>query len=165
MFTDSRGYFMETYNELDFASNDLTMKFIQDNESKSKKGVIRGLHVQIKKPQGKLVRVIEGSIFDVAVDVRKGSNTFGQWYGVELSDRNYKQFYIPEGFAHGYVVLSDEAKICFKVSNYWEPENEIGIPWDDKTIGINWPLDGINPIVAEKDKNYKPFIDINWNEL
>ena len=138
------------------------MKFIQDNESFSKKNVLRGLHIQLKKPQGKLVSVLNGKIFDVAVDMRKKSKTYLQWFGVELSSENNEMFYIPEGFAHGFLVLSNTAKISFKVSNYWNPKDEIGIPWNDSTLNIKWPLHGEKPIIAEKDMNY---IEIKNNEF
>lgn len=155
---DSRGYFMETYNEKDMAEVGLDVKFVQDNQSMSTKGVLRGLHFQKEHPQGKLVRVIQGSIYDVAIDVRVNSLTYGQWYGVELSEENNKQFYVGEGFAHGFLVLSDVAKVCYKVTDIWRPEEEIGIPWDDPDIAIDWPLNSVgNPIVSERDSSYKPF--------
>lgn len=160
---DVRGYFIETYNKKDMEDAGLDMDFVQDNQSVSIKGVLRGLHFQKKYPQGKLMRVISGKIFDVAVDVRPESNTFGQWYGIELSAENYKQFYIPGGFAHGFYVLSDEATISYKVTEHWHPNDEIGIPWDDPTIAVNWPIpDGEPPIIAEKDKNYELFKNRKW---
>lgn len=153
VFGDERGYFMETYNYDEFKESGLDMIFVQDNQSKSKKGVLRGLHFQKKHPQGKLVRVISGEVFDVAVDLRKGSETYGKWYGVILSAENKKQFYIPEGFAHGFLVLSDEAEFCYKCTNFYHPEDEGGIAWNDEGIGIEWPLDGIDKILlSEKDK-------------
>lgn len=137
--TDSRGYFMETYNQREMQEAGLTMHFVQDNQSRSTKGVLRGLHFQKQYPQGKLVWVIRGSVFDVAVDMRKGSKTYGQWYGMELTEENKKQFYISEGFAHGYLVLSDAAEFCYKVTDFWHPGDEGGIAWNDPDIGIDWP--------------------------
>lgn len=137
--TDSRGYFMETYNQRDMKEAGLDIAFVQDNQSRSTKGVLRGLHFQKKHPQGKLVWVIRGSVFDVAVDIRKGSKTYGQWFGMELTEENKKQFYIPEGFAHGYLVLSDVAEFCYKVTDFWHPGDEGGIAWNDPEIGICWP--------------------------
>ena len=139
VFGDSRGYFVETYNQKDMAEAGLTMNFVQDNQSMSTKGVLRGLHFQKKYPQGKLVRVIRGRVFDVAVDLRQGSATFGQWYGIELSAENKKQFYISEGFAHGFLVLSDEAEFCYKVTDFYHPDDEGGLAWNDPEIGIKWP--------------------------
>ncbi len=136
---DSRGYFMETYNQKDFEEAGLHMKFVQDNQSMSTKGVLRGLHFQKEHPQGKLVRVIKGKVFDVAVDLRKGSKTYGEWYGVELSEENKKQFYISEGFAHGFLVLSDIAQFSYKCTDFYNPEDEGGIAWNDPQIGIKWP--------------------------
>lgn len=136
--TDSRGYFMETYNQREMHEAGLTMHFVQDNQSRSTKGVLRGLHFQKTHPQGKLVWVIRGSVFDVAVDIRSGSETYGQWYGIELTEENKKQFYISEGFAHGYLVLSDVAEFCYKVTDFWHPGDESGIAWNDPDIGIVW---------------------------
>jgi dTDP-4-dehydrorhamnose 3,5-epimerase len=136
---DSRGYFMETYNQKDMEEAGLNMVFVQDNQSMSTKGVLRGLHFQKEFPQGKLVRVIKGSVFDVAVDLRSGSKTYGQWYGVELTEENRKQFYISEGFAHGFLVLSDTAEFCYKVTDFYHPGDEGGLAWNDSTIGIKWP--------------------------
>ena len=136
---DARGYFMETYNQKDMAEFGLNMVFVQDNQSMSVKGVLRGLHFQKQYPQGKLVRVIKGSVFDVAVDLRTGSNTYGQWYGDILSDGNKKQFYISEGFAHGFLVLSDMAECCYKVTDFYRPGDEGGLAWNDPDINITWP--------------------------
>lgn len=136
---DQRGYFMETYNQKDMQEAGLNMKFVQDNQSMSIKGVLRGLHFQKKYPQGKLVRVIKGSVFDVAVDLREGSKTYGKWYGIELTGENKKQFYISEGFAHGYLVLSEEAEFCYKVTDFYHPGDEGGLAWNDPEIGIVWP--------------------------
>lgn len=136
---DNRGYFMETYNQNDMHEAGLDMVFVQDNQSMSKKGVLRGLHFQKKYSQGKLVRVIKGIVFDVAVDLRPESETYGKWYGVELSERNKKQFYISEGFAHGFLVLSDEAEFCYKCTDFYHPGDEGGLAWNDPDIGIEWP--------------------------
>ena len=136
---DSRGYFSETYNQRDMQEAGLNMVFVQDNESMSTKGVLRGLHFQKEFPQGKLVRVIKGAVFDVAVDLRADSPTYGKWYGIELTEENHKQFYISEGFAHGFLVLSDEAKFCYKVTDFYHPGDEGGLAWNDPEIGIEWP--------------------------
>ena len=136
---DSRGYFMETYSLRDMQEAGLNMTFVQDNQSKSVKGVLRGLHFQKQYPQGKLVRVIKGRVFDVAVDLRAGSETYGKWYGVELTEENKKQFYISEGFAHGFLVLSEEAEFCYKCTDFYHPGDEGGLAWNDPTIGIDWP--------------------------
>lgn len=136
---DNRGYFMETYNQRDMQENGLNMVFVQDNQSMSVKGVLRGLHFQKQYPQGKLVRVIKGRVFDVAVDLRSGSETYGKWYGVELTEENKKQFYISEGFAHGFLVLSDTAEFCYKVTDFYHPGDEGGLAWNDPEIGIEWP--------------------------
>lgn len=136
---DNRGYFMETYNQKDFAEAGLNMIFVQDNQSMSTKGVLRGLHFQKEYPQGKLVRVVKGSVFDVAVDLRKDSDTYGKWFGVELTAENKKQFYVSEGFAHGFLVLSDEAEFCYKVTDFYHPGDEGGLAWNDTSIGIEWP--------------------------
>lgn len=137
-YLDERGYFMETYNQHDLAEHGLDMVFVQDNQSMSRKGVLRGLHYQKKFPQGKLVRVIKGSVFDVAVDLRKDGETYGKWFGVELSDENKKQFYIPEGFAHGFLVLSDIAEFCYKCTDFYHANDEGGLAWNDPDIGIVW---------------------------
>lgn len=155
---DDRGYFMETYNQKDMQEAGLAMTFVQDNQSWSVKGVLRGLHYQINHPQGKLVRVIWGQVFDVAVDLRKNSPTFGAWHGEILSAENKKQFYIPEGFAHGFYVLSDTAEFVYKCTDFYHPGDEGGLRWNDPAIGVNWPLlPGITPILSEKDKN-NPFL-------
>lgn len=154
VFKDDRGYFMETYNYNDFKAAGLDMVFVQDNQSKSKKGVLRGLHFQKNHPQGKLVRVIKGEVYDVAVDLRKGSKTYKKYVGVILSEENKKQFYIPEGFAHGFLVLSDTAEFCYKCTDFYHPEDEGGLAWNDPSIGIKWPLEGIDEVIlSEKDKN------------
>ena len=154
VFGDDRGYFMESYNRNDFVAAGLDMTFVQDNESKSKKGVLRGLHFQTKHTQGKLVRVTQGEVYDVAVDLRKNSKTYGMWEGVILSAENKRQFYVPEGFAHGFLVLSDEAVFNYKCTDFYAPEYDGGLLWNDSDIGIKWPLDKIEEILlSEKDKN------------
>lgn len=162
VFEDNRGYFMETFQENDFreAGHDLT--FVQDNQSKSTKGVLRGLHLQLKYPQGKLVRVIKGEVFDVGVDLRGDSPTYGKWYGEILSEENKKQIYIPPKFAHGFLVLSDEAEFLYKCTEFYHGEDESGIKWDDEDIAIDWPLDGIDEIIlSDKDKELKSFKEAN----
>lgn len=168
---DKRGYFMETYSQRDMAENGLNMVFVQDNQSMSTKGVLRGLHFQKEHPQGKLVRVIRGSVFDVAVDLRAGSKTYGQWFGVELTEENKKQFYISPGFAHGFLVLSDTAEFCYKCTDFYHPGDEGGLAWNDPKIGIRWPsvcgeyngtasaegygmLDGTPLSLSEKDQKW-----------
>lgn len=140
---DARGYFMETYNKKDMEEAGLNMIFVQDNQSSSTKGVLRGLHFQKQYPQGKLVRVVKGKVFDVAVDLRGGSKTYGKWFGTELSEENKKQFYIPEGFAHGFAVLSDIAEFCYKCTDFYHPGDEGGLAWNDPEIGIDWAAVGI----------------------
>jgi len=152
---DSRGYFMETYNRNDMEAEGLDMVFVQDNQSMSSKGVLRGLHFQKQFPQGKLVRVLQGKVFDVAVDLRSSSKTYGKWFGVELSEENHKQFYIPEGFAHGFYVMSDTAVFAYKCTDFYHPGDEGGMKWDDPEIGIEWPIEeGTEVQVSEKDKNW-----------
>lgn len=158
VFKDERGYFMETYNQNDFKEAVLDMVFVQDNQSMSTRGVLRGLHYQKQFPQGKLVRVVRGTVFDVAVDLRTGSKTYGNWFGVELSAENKKQFYIPEGFAHGFLVLSDEAEFVYKCTDFYHPGDEGGMAWNDPEIGIEWPLqDGVELIISEKDQKWGGF--------
>lgn len=169
---DSRGYFMETYNQNDMREAGLDMVFVQDNQSMSTRGVLRGLHFQKQFPQGKLVRVIRGEVFDVAVDLREGSATYGKWHGILLSEENKKQFYISEGFAHGFLVLSDTAEFCYKVTDFYHPGDEGGLAWNDPEIGIEWPQlrgdymgtadsdgyvleDGTPLNLSEKDKLWK----------
>ena len=139
VFGDSRGYFMETYNYNDYKAAGIDMEFVQDNQSMSVKGVLRGLHYQKQYPQGKLVRAVRGTVFDVAVDLRTGSETYGKWFGVVLSAENKKQFYIPEGFAHGFLVLSDEAEFAYKCTDFYHPGDEGGMAWNDPEIGVEWP--------------------------
>lgn len=136
---DRRGYFVETYNQKDMQEAGLDMVFVQDNQSSSVKGVLRGLHFQKEHPQGKLVRAIRGTVFDVAVDLRAESATYGKWYGIELSEENHKQFYIPQGFAHGFLVLSDVAEFCYKCTDFYHPGDEGGMAWNDPKIGVRWP--------------------------
>ncbi len=153
---DDRGYFMETYNKNDFKAQGIDIDFVQDNQSASSYGVLRGLHRQINFPQAKLVRVISGRVFDVAVDLRENSQTYGKWYGVELSGENQKQFLIPRGFAHGFLVLSQNAVFAYKVDDFFHPNDEGGIAWNDPTINVNWPIPADMQIqLSEKDKNWK----------
>ena len=160
VFKDERGYFMETYNQNDFHEAGLDMVFVQDNQSASKKGVLRGLHFQIHYPQDKLVRVVSGEVFDVAVDLRTGSETYGKWFGVVLSAENKKQFYIPEGFAHGFLVLSDEAEFAYKCTDFYHPGDEGGMAWNDPEIGVEWPIEeGMELIISEKDQKWGGFRD------
>lgn len=158
VFGDARGYFMETYQYNDFKEAGIDCQFVQDNQSASKKGVLRGLHFQINYPQDKLVRVISGEVFDVAVDLRKDSPTFGQWYGVVLSAENKKQFFIPKNFAHGFIVLSDYAEFTYKCTDFYHPNDEGGLLWSDPEIGVQWPLpEGMSRedlILSEKDTKW-----------
>lgn len=163
VFGDARGYFMETYNYNDFAEAGIDCQFVQDNQSASKKGVLRGLHFQINYPQDKLVRVVNGEVFDVAVDLREGSKTFGKWYGVLLSAENKKQFFVPKNFAHGFIVLSEEAEFCYKVTDFYHPNDEGGILWNDAEVGVEWPMpEGMTAadlILSDKDKVQKSFAE------
>ena len=160
VFGDNRGYFMETYNYNDFKAAGLDMVFVQDNQSKSKKGVLRGLHFQKKNPQGKLVRVVSGEVYDVAVDLRRGSDTYGKWYGVLLSAENKKQFYVPEGFAHGFVVMSETAEFVYKCTRFYDPSDEGGLMWNDPEIGIDWPVpENAELLLSEKDQHHQPLKD------
>ena len=156
VFSDNRGAFMETYNQKDFKDAGYDLTFVQDNQSKSTKGVLRGLHLQINYPQGKLVRVTKGKVFDVGVDLRRDSPTYGKWVGVILSDENNKQLYIPPKFAHGFLVLSDEAEFVYKCTEFYHGEDESGIIWNDEDIAVDWPLDDIDEIIlSDKDKEWK----------
>lgn len=160
VFEDDRGFFFESFNENDFsAAAGQKVTFVQDNHSLSKKGVLRGLHYQIQQTQGKLVRVSRGAVFDVAVDLRQSSQTFGQWVGVELSAENKKQLWIPEGFAHGFLVLSDEAEFLYKTTDYWYVTSEQCIVWDDPTLNIQWPQIGMDPILNPKDQQ-----GLSWSQ-
>ena len=155
VFKDERGYFMETYNQNDFHEAGLDMVFVQDNQSMSVKGVLRGLHYQKQYPQGKLVRAVRGTVFDVAVDLRTGSETYGKWFGVVLSAENKKQFYIPEGFAHGFLVLSDEAEFAYKCTDFYHPDDEGGIAYNTPDIGVEWPIpEGMELTLSEKDTKW-----------
>ena len=157
VFGDARGYFMETFQKEEFAAAGITDEFVQDNQSKSSRGVLRGLHFQKEHTQGKLVRVTKGEVFDVAVDCRPNSETFGKWVGVTLSEENKKQFYVPKGFAHGFLVLSDEAEFCYKCTDYYDPTAEGGIPYNDPTVNVEWPDCGCEYLLSEKDKKHEPF--------
>ena len=160
VFKDERGYFMETYNQNDFKEAGLNMTFVQDNQSMSVKGVLRGLHFQKQYPQGKLVRAVRGTVFDVAVDLRSDSKTYGKWFGVTLSAENKKQFYIPEGFAHGFLVLSDEAEFAYKCTDFYHPGDEGGLLWSDPEIGVDWPNEpGMELIISDKDKKWSGLKD------
>ncbi len=162
-YGDERGYFMETYNYNDFAAEGIDHKFVQDNQSASKKGVLRGLHFQLNHPQDKLVRVINGEVFDVAVDLRDGSPTFGKHYGILLSAENKKQFFVPKGFAHGFLVVSDYAEFCYKVTDFYHPNDEGGLMYNDPDIGVEWPfsddLTEADLILSDKDKINQSFKD------
>lgn len=160
VFGDERGYFMETYNYNDFKEAGIDIVFVQDNQSMSKKGVLRGLHFQKSFPQDKLVRVISGEVFDVVVDLREGSKTFGKWFGVILSAENKKQFFVPKNFAHGFLVLSDTAEFAYKCSDFYHPDDEGGLIWNDPEIGIEWPIpSGMELTIAEKDKKWSGIHD------
>ena len=157
---DKRGYFMETYSQRDMEENGICIDFVQDNQSMSVKGVLRGLHFQKNYPQTKLVRVIQGSVFDVAVDLRAGSKTFGKWYGLELTAENKKQFLIPRGFAHGFLVLSETAEFCYKCDDFYAPGDEGGLLWNDPEVGIEWPIeDATELILSEKDQKHPGLSD------
>ncbi|HBH37749.1 MAG TPA: dTDP-4-dehydrorhamnose 3,5-epimerase [Curvibacter sp.] len=156
VFGDARGFFFESYNARAFAqATGLDVNFVQDNHSRSARGVLRGLHYQLKQPQGKLVRVVRGSVYDVAVDVRKSSPTFGRWVGVELSESNQRELWVPAGFAHGFLVTSESADFLYKTTDYYAPEHERCIAWNDPAIGIEWPLDGA-PVLSAKDQQGVP---------
>lgn len=161
---DERGYFMETYKRPDFVAGGIDVEFVQDNQSSSVKGVLRGLHFQIDHPQSKLVRVTKGEVFDVAVDLREGSSTYGKWEGVILSAENHRQFFIPRGFAHGFLVLSDMAEFCYKCDDVYHPNDEGGLMWNDSSLSIDWPplsgdveFDESKLVLSEKDKTHPPF--------
>ena len=158
---DKRGYFVETYHKEAYTEAGIDAEFVQDNQSSSRRGVLRGLHFQIEHPQAKLVRVISGEVFDVAVDMRPGSPTYGQWYGVVLSAENMKQFFVPENFAHGFLVLSENAEFCYKVTDFYRPGDESGIMYNDPDIGIEWPIpDDMELIFSDKDTKWGSFRDI-----
>lgn len=154
---DERGFFYESFNQDGFDQIvGSHVKFVQDNHSRSAKGVLRGLHYQIKQPQGKIVRCVRGSVFDVAVDIRKSSQTFGKWVGVELSESNHRQLWVPAGFAHGFMVLSDVADFLYKTTDFYAPEHECCLAWNDIEVGVSWPNIGVSPILSEKDLNGTP---------
>ena len=161
VFGDERGYFMETYQETAFKEAGISSDFVQDNQSKSRKGVLRGLHFQNNHPQAKLVRVIKGEVFDVAVDLRKDSKSYGKWVGVLLSEANKRQFYVPRGFAHGFLVLSEEAEFVYKCDDFYHPEDEGGVMWNDPDIGIEWPTIDAEILLSEKDKKHPKFKELN----
>ncbi|MCR4754266.1 MAG: dTDP-4-dehydrorhamnose 3,5-epimerase [Lachnospiraceae bacterium] len=165
VYGDERGYFMEVYNKQDFDSAGIDRVFVQDNQSASKKGVLRGLHFQINYPQAKLVRVIRGEVYDVAVDLRPGSATFGKYHGVVLSEENKKQFYIPEGFAHGFLVLSDYAEFAYKCTDFYHPNDEGGIIYNDPEIGVDWPIpDDIELTLSDKDTKWQGLAEYKKNQ-
>ena len=159
VFGDERGFFLETWNKQAFSDLGLTMDFVQDNHSKSSKGILRGLHYQLAKTQGKLVRVTSGEVFDVAVDLRQGSSSFGQWYGVLLSGQNKRMFWVPPGFAHGFYVTSESAEFLYKCTDYYDPASEICLRWDDPELAIDWPLEGGGPQLSVKDREGVSFVD------
>ncbi len=158
VFTDSRGYFLETYQQQKYAEAGIPKPFVQDNQSYSTKNVLRGLHFQLRHPQGKLVRVTQGSVFDVAIDVRKSSPTFGKWHGEIISAENKKQMYVPENFAHGFCVLSDSAEFLYKCTDFYTPGDEVGLIWNDPQLGIEWPID--EPILSDKDAVLPSWADV-----
>lgn len=160
VFGDQRGFFMETWNAGAFAAAGLDLDFVQDNHSRSQKGVLRGLHFQIPGPQGKLVRVTSGAVFDVAVDLRASSPTFGQWVGVELSAQNKRMLWVPEGFAHGFLTLEDDTDFFYKCTAPYAPQTEHTLAWNDPAVGIKWPLAGLDPIISEKDARGLPLADV-----
>lgn len=161
VFGDERGYFMETYQYEDFKAAGIDVTFVQDNQSASKKGVLRGLHFQINYPQDKLVRVISGEVYDVAVDLREGSPTYGQWHGELLSAENKRQFFIPKNFAHGFLVLSDYAEFCYKCTDYYHANDEGGLLWSDPEIGVKWPIpEGMELTISDKDKKWGSIKDL-----
>lgn len=163
IYQDKRGHFLEVYQAKRYASHGITDSFVQDNMSYSTKGVLRGLHYQLGKPQGKLVWVFHGEVLDVAVDIRQGSPTFGKWVGVTLSSQQYRQIFIPQGFAHGFCVVSDSASLLYKCTDYYCPQEERGIRWDDPMLAIEWPK--IDPIISKKDRHYPFLKDVPHNEL
>lgn len=165
VFGDHRGFFFESFNARDFeAAIGRRVDFVQDNHSRSARNVLRGLHYQVARPQGKLVRVVSGEVFDVAVDLRRGSPNFGRWAGTVLSADNKRQLWVPEGFAHGFLVLSETADFLYKTTDYWFPEHERTVLWNDPSIGIQWPLDGGEPVMAEKDRGARPLCEADCYE-
>ena len=158
VYKDDRGFFLETYHERKYAEGGIAGPFVQDNHSRSVQGTLRGLHAQIRRPQGKLVRAVEGEMFDVAVDIRPGSPTFGRWVGVRLSGENFRQLYVPPGFAHGFCVLSPFAQVEYKCTDLYDPADEIGIAWNDPALGIAWPI--MDPILSTRDQGHRPLADV-----
>ena len=165
VFGDHRGYFFENYNQRAFAAIGITTTFVQDNQSGSSRGVLRGLHYQLHQPQAKLVRVIRGEVYDVAVDIRVGSPTFGRWTATILSGQNRRMLFVPAGFAHGFAVLSEEAEFIYKCSDFYAPEHERGISWNDPAIGIDWPLGSGPPVLSAKDRLNGPLSALRVEEL
>jgi dTDP-4-dehydrorhamnose 3,5-epimerase len=165
VFGDERGFFMETYNKHAFEQIGIDHTFVQDNQSRSSRGVLRGLHYQLNQPQAKLVRVTLGEVYDIAVDVRRGSETFGQWTGVTLTADNKQMFFIPEGFAHGFCVISESAEFAYKCSDFYAPDEERGIIWNDPQLAIPWPLDGAEPLLSPKDAAYGLLAEMDENDL
>ena len=159
VFGDDRGFFMETWNARGFARAGLDLTFVQDNHSRSAKGVLRGLHYQLRQPQGKLVRVVRGAAYDVAVDIRRGSATFGRWVGVELSEANKRMLWVPPGFAHGFLSLRDDTEFLYKCTDFYAPEHERSLLWSDPAIGIDWPLNGATPLLSGKDAAAAPLAE------
>ncbi len=153
IYCDDRGYFMETWRQSVFDEQGIDAGFVQDNQSNSNRGTLRGLHYQLNRPQGKLARVVSGEVFDVAVDLRKSSAYFGRWIGILLSAENKKQLWIPPGFAHGFYVMSDSAELLYKCTDYYDPEDDHSLLWNDETVGIDWPLLDSKPLLSDKDKN------------
>jgi len=158
VFRDGRGFFIETYQEQRYRELGILDQFVQDNHSRSVAGTLRGLHLQVTKPQAKLVRVIEGSVYDVAVDVRRGSPTFGRWFGVVLSADDFRQCYVPRGFAHGFCVTSEVAQVEYKCSHFYDPADELGIRWDDPAVGIEWPV--ATPVLSDRDRRHPLLADV-----
>lgn len=156
---DGRGFFLETYHAAKYRAGGIAGPFLQDNHSRSVAGTIRGLHLQVRRPQAKLIRVIQGEIFDVAVDVRRGSPTFGRWVGVTISAENHRQCYVPQGFAHGFCVLSPEAQVEYKCTDLYDAAGEIGVAWNDPALGIAWPID--QPVLSERDRNHRPLAELH----
>jgi dTDP-4-dehydrorhamnose 3,5-epimerase len=156
VYGDARGFFMESWNARGFAAAGIDAAFVQDNHSRSARGVLRGLHYQLRQPQGKLVRVVSGEIWDVAVDLRRSSPSFGRWTGEKLDAASHRMLWIPPGFAHGFLVLSEQADVLYKASDYYAPEHERSLLWNDPALGIDWPLDGALPVMTDKDRRGQP---------
>lgn len=163
VYPDQRGFFLETYQQQEFVANGVARAFVQDNHSRSHRGVLRGLHYQLTHPQGKLVRVVRGEIFDVAVDIRRSSPNFGKWFGIRLTDQNHLQLFIPEGFAHGFCVLSPEADVAYKCTEYYTPGDDRGLLWSDPDIGIDWPIDDV--FLSDKDAGLPSLASIDPEQL